>query len=51
VDEKTGLPLLTGLAEFLEKSRRDEPLTRDECIVVAFGCLPEDFTPESIDAE
>jgi hypothetical protein len=48
VDEKTGLPLLDGLADLLQRSRRGDPLTRDECIVVALGCLPEDFTPERI---
>jgi hypothetical protein len=48
VDEDTGLPLLRGLADLLQRSRRAGPLTRDECIVVALGCLPEDFTPERI---
>jgi hypothetical protein len=41
VDEKTGSPILNGLTALLEKSRRDEPLSWDEQVVLALGCLPK----------
>lgn len=38
-------PILSGLAELWAKTRKRQPLTRDEYIVVNFGLLPGEIPP------